>query len=83
MHTMMEIIVKAMMQDCEEKCEVVGQGSFALPKTCFLSADACVCQGAMVSRGNTDVTTVVWPAAGKISVKLLVQVHLPCRTPVA
>ena len=80
----MEIIVKAMTEGLEEKCEVVGQGSFALPKTCCLSAVTCMCQGATVSYGNIEVTTtVVWPAAGEISVKLLVQVHLPCRMPVA
>ena len=79
---MMEIIVKAMMEGWEEKCEVFGQGSFALLKTCCLSA--VVCQGATVSYGNIEVTTtVVWPAAGKVSVKLSVQVHLPCRMPVA
>lgn len=38
----------ALKRGLEQKCEAVGQGSFASP-------NACVCEGTVVSHSNTDV----------------------------
>ena len=52
-------IVAEMGQAWEDKCEVVGQGSFASPNACRLTV-ARMREGVVAGRSNADVMT---PAA--------------------
>ena len=65
---------RMMRQGLEDKCEVVGQGSFASPNTCCLSTVIRVCNGTVAVNSNADVIIpVAWPA----TVTCHLCLHLP------
>ena len=59
MHTTISMIVMEMKKGKENKCEVVGQGSFTLPNTHRLITVTCLWEGAVVSHSNADVMMLV------------------------
>ena len=59
MYILISMIATVMRQGWEDKCEVAGQGSFALKYAGWLSTIAHVCNGALWSHSNSDVMTPV------------------------
>ena len=52
-------IARVMRQGLEDKCEVVGQGSFPSPNTCCLSTVTHVCNGTVAVNSNAGGMTPV------------------------